>query len=189
MLFFILGYFSLFTSLTDQKIKIKKKKKEKKHLEISSFYNSVPKIMIIFYTVPEIWCMMDVIIFHFGPFFCTFTPLQAKKIKIKKKIKKKRPWDIIILHKCAKNHDHMPHCYWDMVHDRWNYFSFWAIFCHFTPLTAQKIKILQKWKKSLAISSFYICVPKIMIKWCMVPEIWCATDGRTDRQMDRNSDI
>ena len=28
-----------------------------------------------------------------------------------------------------------------MVHDRCNcYFSFWAIFCPFTPLTAQKIK-------------------------------------------------
>ena len=32
-------------------------------------YNSVPKIMIICYTVPEIWCVTDVIIFHFGPFF------------------------------------------------------------------------------------------------------------------------
>ena len=24
----------------------------------------------------------------------------------------------------------------------------------------------------------YICVPKNMIRWCMVPEIWCATDGQ-----------
>ena len=29
--------------------------KMKKTLEISSFYKSVPKIMIIFYTAPEIW--------------------------------------------------------------------------------------------------------------------------------------
>ena len=60
---------------------------------------------------------------------------------------KKIPGDIIILHKCTKNHDHMLHCSWDMAHVRYNYFSFWAIFCSFTPLTAQKIKILKKWKK------------------------------------------
>ena len=52
-----------------------------------------------------------------------------------------------------------------MAHDRCNcYFSFWAIFCPFTPLTAQKIKTLKNEKKQLEISSFYICVPKIMIR-------------------------
>ena len=56
--------FCPFTSLTAQKIKIKKKWKNP--LEISSFYNSVPKIMIIYYTIPEICCVTDVIIFHFG---------------------------------------------------------------------------------------------------------------------------
>ena len=36
---------------------------------------SVPKIMIISYTVLEIWHMMDVIvIFHLGQIFCPFTP-------------------------------------------------------------------------------------------------------------------
>ena len=33
---------------------------------------------------------------------------------------------------------------WDMVRDGYNYFSFWAIFCPFVPLTAQKIKIKNK---------------------------------------------
>ena len=28
-----------------------------------------------------------------------------------------------------------------------------------------------------------MCVPKIMFRWCTVPEIWCATDGQTDEQM------
>ena len=51
----------------------------------------------------------------------------------------------------------------------------------FYPLIALKIKIFKKRKKHLEIS-FYICVPKILIRWCTVPEIWCATDGRTDRQ-------
>ena len=110
-------FFCPFHSLTTWKIKIKKN--WKKHPEISSFYNSVPKIMIICYTVPEIWCMTDVIcIFHFGLFL------------------------------------------------------------------AQKIKILGKWRKHLGISSFYICVPKLMVRWCMVPEIWCATDAWNNRQTD-----
>ena len=35
-----------------------------------------------------------------------------------------------------------------MTHDRCKcYFSFWAIFCPFTPLTVQKIKILKKIEK------------------------------------------
>ena len=70
--------------------------------------------------------------FSFWTTFCPFTPLTAQKIKISKKWKKK-PGDIIILHKCAKNHGHTLYCSWDMVCDRCNYFSFWAIFCPFTP--------------------------------------------------------
>ena len=98
---------------------------------------------------------------------------------------KNAPGDIIILHKCTKNHDYMLYCSWDMARDRCNfYFSFWAIFCPFTPLTTQKIKILKSWKRCMEISSFYICIPKIMIRCCTIPEIWCATDGRIDGQTD-----
>ena len=32
------------------------------------------------------------------------------------------------------------------------------------------------------------CVPKIMIRWWTVPEIWCAMDRQTDRQTDRSTD-
>ena len=50
-------------------------KKLKKHLEISSFYTSAPKFMTICHTVPELWCMTDVIvIFHFGLFFAPLPP-------------------------------------------------------------------------------------------------------------------
>ena len=101
--------------------KWKFQKKWKKGLGISSFYTSVPKIMIICCAVPEIWCVTDVIIiFHFGRF--------------------------------------LP-----------------------SPLTAQKIKISKKWKKRLKISSFYTCVPLIIVISCTVLEIWHTTDGRTDR--------
>ena len=111
---------SPFTSLTVQKVKISKK--WIKRLEILSFYTSVPKIMIIWYTVLEIWHMAHVIVvFHFGLFFSS------------------------------------------------------------SPLTAVKNKIPKKWKKYLEISSFYTCVPKIMIRWYTVPEIWWATGGQTEK--------
>ena len=41
-----------------------------KHMEISSFYTGVPKIMMMAYTVPDIWQVTDVIaIFYFGLYF------------------------------------------------------------------------------------------------------------------------
>ena len=93
------------------------KKKWRKHLEISSFYAHVPKIMIICSTVPEIY----------------------------------------VCDKC--------NCY----------FFFWAIFCPFTSLTAQKMKISKKWKNTQEISSFYTTVSKIMIIGYTAPEIWHVT--------------
>ena len=75
--------------------------------------------------------------------------------------------------KCTKNHYHMLYCSWDMARDGCNFLPFY---------TAQKIKISKKFKKHLEISSFYTCVPQIMIKWCTVPEKWCATDGKSDKQ-------
>ena len=55
---------------------------------------------------------------------------------------KKRPRDIIILHKCTKNHDHVLYISLDMARNGFNcYFSVWAIFYPFTSITARKIKI------------------------------------------------
>ena len=65
--------FGPFTPQTAQKNKISKN--WKKPLEISSFYTSVPKLMIICYTIPEIWCVTDVIVvFHFGLLFSLLPP-------------------------------------------------------------------------------------------------------------------
>ena len=66
--------FCPFTPLTTPKIRFWKKWKKKKCLEISSFYTSAPKIMIICYIVPEILHVTDVIIFHFGLFFALLQP-------------------------------------------------------------------------------------------------------------------
>ena len=85
-----------------------------------------------------------------------------------------KQWKRPGLHKCTKNNDQMLYCAWDMARVRCNcYFSFWAIFRPFTspptPLTAQKLKTSQKQKK-------YLEVPKIMIIYVIVPEIWHRTD-------------
>ena len=68
--------FCPFIPMTAWKMKISKNNKNR--LEISSFYTSVPKVMIICYTVPEIWCVTDVIIVHFGLFFALLPPSSLK---------------------------------------------------------------------------------------------------------------
>ena len=112
---------------------------------------------------------------HFLPFYPPNNPKNQNFEKLKK-----TPGDIIILHKCTKNHDHMLYCSWDMARDGCNcYFSFWTIFCPFTSLKAQKIKILKKSKEDLEISSFYMCTKNydqmMYSSWDMV------CDRRTDR--------
>ena len=94
-----------------------------------------------------------------GPFFAFLPPLPpplpAQKMKIKIKMKKKKmPGDIIILHNCIKNHDHMLHCSWDMASDTFN-FSFLAIFCPFTPQTAPNMKIPEIWYMTHVIVIFH----------------------------------
>ena len=73
---------------------------------------------------------------HDGPFFCPFTLLTTKK---KTKFwKNKTPWDIIILHLCTTNDNHIMYGSWDIKCDRQYFLSFWASFCPFTSLTIQK---------------------------------------------------
>ena len=56
---------------------------------------------------------------------------------------KNTPGDIIILHMCIINDNHMMYGSWDMKRDGQNFLSFWTVFCPFTPLTTQKIKTLK----------------------------------------------
>ena len=101
----------------------------------------------IWYMVPETWSATDRIFLSSWAIFCPFTLLTAQKIKISKNWRKK-PGDIIIQHKCTKNHNPMYYCSWDMVHDRCNcYFSFWTIFCPFTHQTARQKEIKKKKEK------------------------------------------
>ena len=60
-------------------------------------------------------------------------------------------------------------------------------FLPFCPPNSPKNQNFEKMKKCLELSSFYTCVPKIMIRWWPDPQICCATwdtlatDGQTDR--------
>ena len=56
------------------------------------------------------------------------------------------PGNVIISHKLTINSNHMTYDSWDMKCNRQNVLSFWAIFCHFTSITAQKIKMKKKRK-------------------------------------------
>ena len=73
-----------------------------KTLEVLSFYTSVPKIMIICYSITEIWHITSVIdIFHFGLFFAPLPPYNSQKNKNLRK-REKMPGDIVILLMCTK---------------------------------------------------------------------------------------
>ena len=52
----------------------------------------------------------------------------------------KLPGDIIILHMCNKNQNHMRYSCWDMKWEGQNFLSFWAIFRHFNPPLTPKLK-------------------------------------------------
>ena len=157
----------------------------KKTPEDIIIYTSVTKIIIICYTVPEIWCVTDVYnYFSFWAIFCPFTHLTALKLKISKMKKK---------HLEISFYTSVPN--WDMACDTCNfYFSFWAIFCPFTPshppppLTSQKMKIYNKikimkiWKKKKEKNTWRYHHFTLMYQksWLYaiytVPEIWHLTD-------------
>ena len=134
---------------------------------------------ILWCMVPEIWSVTDIIFCHFGAFLSFYRINNPKNQNFEKM--KTIPGDIIILHKCTKNHDHILYCSWDMPHDKWNHFR--LFFALLLPHSPKNHFLKKNDKKTLEISLFYTCVPKIMIRWCTVPEIWHAMDRRTDRRM------
>ena len=121
--------FSPFTPLTIQKIEILKK--WKKLLEYHLHKCTINYSQMI-YGSWDINCNRRILFVIFG-YFLPFYPSNIPKNENIKKMKE-TPGDIIILHNCTKNHDHRLYCSWDMVRGRCHsYFSFWAIFCPFTP--------------------------------------------------------
>ena len=78
-------------------------------------------------------------------------------------------------------------CSWDMTHDTCNlYFSFWAIFVLLPPNSPKKSKFQKNEKKCQEISSFYTCVPKVMIRWCKVLRYGVQ---QRDEQMEKVTEV
>ena len=122
--------------------------------------------------VPEIKGTMDKIFCHFGPFL-PFEPPNNPKNQNFENIKQ-TSGDIIILHLCTTNDNHMLYGSWDIEQDRQNFLSFWTIFCPFTLLTTWKIKTLKNEQNIWRYHNFYTSVPKIICY--IVPEVWHVMD-------------
>ena len=83
-----------------------------------------------------------VILGYFSPFILPENPKNQNFEKMKKS-----NGDIIILHVCTKNHNHMMFDSWDREWDGWNFLWFWAIFCPFTPSNNSENQNFEKIKK------------------------------------------
>ena len=112
---------------------------------------------------------------HSGPFSPLSPPspppiLWSQKIKIKKKWKK-NTWRYY--HFANEYHKWQSYDEWFLRYGmQWTeYLVIWTVFCPFSHLTTQKIKIFKKWENHLEILSFYRCVPKMTIIWCTFPKI------------------
>ena len=131
--------------------------------------------------VPEIWSMADRIFCHFGLFssLCTFLPYNPKNQNFEKM--KKLPRDMIILHMCTINDNHMMYGSWDMEHNRQNFFSFWTVFWPFYPHNNPENQNFKKLKKTPGdIIILHMCaindIWMYSIIGCMVPDILSTTD-------------
>ena len=78
--------------------------------------------------------------------FLSFYPPSNLKNKNFEK-KKKTLGDILILHRCAINDNHLMYGSWDIKCDGHKFLSFWTVFCPFTTLRAQK-KLKKKNEKN-----------------------------------------
>ena len=106
----------------------------------------------------------------FWAIFCPFALNDPENQNFKEM--KNIPGEIIFLHMCTINEDHM-------IYE--NFLSFWEIFCSFNPPPPPppppdnlENRSFEKLKKNLEILSFYTCVPEMTIISCMVPEICSA---------------
>ena len=108
-------------------------KNKEKHLEISSFYIFVSKILMIWSTVFEIWVWLTEI-GNYGHFL-TFNPFMFLKNPKNQNFEKMKEnaSDVIILHKCTRNHNHMRYGSWDMGWDRQNFLHFGTFFALLPP--------------------------------------------------------
>ena len=125
--------------------------------------------------------------FHFGLYFSLLLPPNSPKNQNFIKMKK-NPGDIIILHQCPKNHDHMLYCSWEMEHDKCNcYFSFWPILCPFNNPKNQNFK-----KQEINSWRYHYFTQVYQKLWLddvqFLRYVAWQTDRQTDGRMDGRTD-
>ena len=125
---------------------------------------------IIWYMIPEIWSVTDIIFCHSGPFFALLPPNGDRKSKFSKKWKKQLK--ILSFYK----HKWQSYDVWFLRYGvQWT--ECFVILDSFLPCyPTQKIKILKKWKNCLKILSFYTFATSMTIIWCMAPKIPSTMD-------------
>ena len=135
-LFVIYDHFLPFYPPNNQKNqKLKKLKKLKKTTRdiiiLHIVYNKWQSYDLWFLRYWTWWTEFFVILDHFLHFY---PPKNLKNQNFEKM--KKLSGDIIVLHRCNINDNHM--MYGSCEQHRQNFLSFWTIFCPFTPLTTWK---------------------------------------------------
>ena len=124
----------------------------------------------------------------FWAILCSFTPTNNLKNHIFEKMKK-APKDIIILHKCTKNHDHLLYCSWDMACGGCNFFHFGA-FSDLLPPNSPKNSKLKNMKETSGDNIIlHVCTKNydhmMYGSWDTVED--GRTDGRINGQMDERN--
>ena len=151
-------FFILLSPPLHQPRKLKFNKNEKKSSRYYHFTHGYHKW--------KSWCMIPEehnrhIFFSFWTIFCPFIPpSRPKNPKNQNFAKMQRKNACRYHHFTQVYHKWQSHdIWWFLRYEAQQIFlSFWAIFCPFTQLTTQKIKILKKWKKKkkhLEVSLFY----------------------------------
>ena len=109
---------------------------------------------------------------NFGTFLASLIPLKTRKIRILKKWKN-----------CWRHH--FAHVVFQKLQSyevpflryRMRQTEFLVVLDHFLPLhhpNNPKNQNFEKVKRHLKMESFYTCVPKITIVWCVLHEMWSA---------------
>ena len=147
-------FFILLSPPLHQPRKLKFNKNEKKSSRYYHFTHGYHKW--------KSWCMIPEehnrhIFFSFWTIFCPFIPpSRPKNPKNQNFAKMQRKNACRYHHFTQVYHKWQSHdIWWFLRYEAQQIFlSFWAIFCPFTQLTTQKIKILKKWKTYLEIYHF-----------------------------------
>ena len=118
-------FFALLYALTTWKIKILKKMKKPPGYIIPLHMCTINDnhMMHGSWDMEHNGLNFFVILDHFLPFYPPDNPKNQNFEKMKK-----NPGDIIILHMCTTNYNHIMYYSWDIKHNRQNFLSFWTIF-------------------------------------------------------------